>query len=98
MYLALIRSLALSFNVPGVLVPMVDSAESARNIARWSRFPPVGLRGFGSPFAHENWSPEVSRLSYVEAGNSNVIVGVQIETAQGLAKAEEIAQVEGIGA
>jgi 4-hydroxy-2-oxoheptanedioate aldolase len=37
------------------MVPMVDNAEQAREIVAWSRFPPVGRRGLGSPF-----TPQVS--------------------------------------
>ncbi|EIW77447.1 phosphoenolpyruvate pyruvate domain-containing protein [Coniophora puteana RWD-64-598 SS2] len=85
---------ALDGGARGVLVPMVENAAKAREIASDARFPPVGRRGFGSPFNHGFWG--LSAAEYMQGANESVIVMVQIETKAGVDHVEEIAAVDGI--
>ncbi|KAG6862965.1 hypothetical protein C0991_009182, partial [Blastosporella zonata] len=48
-----------------------------REVVSDSRFPPLGRRGFGSPFAHTNWG--VSSSEYLATANDSISVIVQIE-------------------
>ncbi|KAK2467208.1 hypothetical protein APHAL10511_000757 [Amanita phalloides] len=84
---------ALDSGAHGVLVPMVSTAEEARKIAVYSRFPPAG-ECLGSPFARGTWSLNMS----LETANQHVLVVVQIETREGVENVEKIAAVEGIDA
>lgn len=73
---------------------MVNTAEDARNIVTYSKFPPQGLRGQGSAFpayAHGLTIPE-----YMLSGNETLLTCVQIETKQGVENVDEIASVPGI--
>ncbi|KAJ7131496.1 Pyruvate/Phosphoenolpyruvate kinase-like domain-containing protein [Mycena crocata] len=85
---------ALDAGARGVLVPMVSTAEKAREVAADSRFPPVGRRGFGSPFTHGGWG--LSAPEYLAQANGAVVVMVQIENKEGLANVKDIAAVDGI--
>ncbi|KAL0960837.1 hypothetical protein HGRIS_005853 [Hohenbuehelia grisea] len=85
---------ALDAGARGVLVPMVSTAAKAKEIVADSRFPPVGRRGFGSPFAHDTWG--VSAAEYLKGANETVLVLVQIETEEGFKNAKEIAAVDGL--
>ncbi|KXN86819.1 2-keto-3-deoxy-L-rhamnonate aldolase [Leucoagaricus sp. SymC.cos] len=85
---------ALDAGARGVIVPMVSSAEKAREVVADSKFPPVGRRGFGSPFTHGTWGLTMSE--YLGAANDNVLVMVQIETKEAVEKVQEITQVDGI--
>ncbi|KAJ7167032.1 Pyruvate/Phosphoenolpyruvate kinase-like domain-containing protein [Mycena filopes] len=87
---------ALDAGARGVLVPMVSTAAKAAEVAADSRFPPMGRRGFGNAYTHTNWGPEVSAAEYLTTANTAVVVMVQIETKEGLANVEAIAQVDGI--
>ncbi|KAJ7769450.1 Pyruvate/Phosphoenolpyruvate kinase-like domain-containing protein [Mycena metata] len=87
---------ALDAGARGVLVPMVSTAEKAAEVVADSRFPPGGRRGFGSSYTHGNWGPEVSVAEYLATANDTIVVMVQIETKEGLANVEAIAQVDGI--
>ncbi|KAK2467207.1 hypothetical protein APHAL10511_000756 [Amanita phalloides] len=80
----------------GPLIPQVSTAEEAREIAVYSRFPPAGKRGLGSPYAHGTWGLKMSE--YLETANQHVVVVVQIETREGVENVEKIAAVEGIDA
>jgi 4-hydroxy-2-oxoheptanedioate aldolase len=80
--------------VEGVLVPMVETSEQARGIVEACKFPPRGTRG-------NAW--DVTRASsygfaggYLAEADDNLLVIVQIETAAAVAKAAEIAAVEGV--
>ncbi|KAG1860905.1 Pyruvate/Phosphoenolpyruvate kinase-like domain-containing protein [Suillus subluteus] len=85
---------ALDAGARGVLVPMVSTAEKAREIVADSRFPPGGRRGFGSPFTHGTW--DVNAAEYLNSANDNVVVMIQIETKEGVKNVEAIAAVDGI--
>ncbi|KAH0586728.1 hypothetical protein H2248_007941 [Termitomyces sp. 'cryptogamus'] len=86
---------ALDAGARGVLVPMVSTAEKAREIVADSRFPPFGRRGFGSPHTPGIWGVGVSE--YLETANNDISVMVQIENQDGVKNVKEIAAVDGIG-
>lgn len=78
----------------GIMVPMINTAQEARNVVTHAKLPPQGLRGQGSGypgFAHGISVPE-----YVKTCNQTVLTCVQIETKQGVENVEEIAAVDGI--
>jgi 2-keto-3-deoxy-L-rhamnonate aldolase RhmA len=83
----------LDRGVYGVLVPLVNTAEEARAAAAACKYPPEGMRGV----AGTRVSGFGSTLpDYFERWNSQVVVGVQIETTEALANVERIAAVPGI--
>ncbi|KAK2738874.1 hypothetical protein FQN57_006889 [Myotisia sp. PD_48] len=86
---------ALDAGAHGVLVPLLESADDARSLVQSAKFPPVGKRGFGSPFAMAsvgNVTPE----EYLLQANDALLTMVQIETKSALESVEEIAKVPGI--
>ncbi|KAG6864764.1 hypothetical protein C0991_007290 [Blastosporella zonata] len=85
---------ALDAGARAILVPMVSTAAKAREVVSDSRFPPLGRRGFGSPFAHTNWG--VSSSEYLATANDNISVIVQIENQEAVQNAKEIAAVDGV--
>ncbi|THH16614.1 hypothetical protein EW146_g4065 [Bondarzewia mesenterica] len=85
---------ALDAGARGVIVPMVGTAEKAKEVVADCRFPPVGRRGFGSPICPIIWG--VDAMQYFNSANDSILVIVQIETPEGVANAEAIAAVSGI--
>ncbi|KAF4563999.1 hypothetical protein EYR40_002736 [Pleurotus pulmonarius] len=85
---------ALDAGARGVIVPMVSTALKAKEVASDCRFPPVGRRGFGSPFTQGNWG--LSTADYLKFANDSVVVMVQIETPEAVKNVKEIAAVDGI--
>jgi len=85
----------LDIGVAGVMVPMVESAQEARQVVDAVQYPPSGSRGVASGRAAE-YGDEFQ--AYVESANESVTTVVQIETQTGLDNAAEIAAVEGIDA
>jgi len=84
---------ALDAGAQGVIVPMVNSADEARRVVGACRYPPDGYRSWGpirAALGVDGYSPEV--------GNRRVVVAVMIETADGVAAADEIVAVHGVDA
>jgi 4-hydroxy-2-oxoheptanedioate aldolase len=76
------------------MVPWVNSAAEAQQAASAMRYPPQGIRGvarfnracgFGRDFD-----------AYFKQANDNLLTVVQIETKESVARAEEIAAVDGV--
>ncbi|HTQ78055.1 MAG TPA: aldolase/citrate lyase family protein [Burkholderiales bacterium] len=81
----------------GVVVPHVDTAEEAKRIADFCRFPPVGHRSMGGGLQQIGFAPmpigEVARVV-----NEETLVVVMLESPQAIASCEAIAAVKGIDA
>lgn len=73
----------------------MNNAAQAKSIVAASRFPPKGIRGFGSPFTQDSWG--LSAKEYLTQANDAVIVLVQIETKESVENMEEILATEGLG-
>jgi 4-hydroxy-2-oxoheptanedioate aldolase len=86
----------LDIGAQNVLVPMVNSAEQARAVVEAVRYPPRGRRGVGSSLAR---SARWNRVDgYLAEADRHVSLTVQIETAEAVENAAEIAAVDGVDA
>jgi len=83
---------ALDIGALGVVVPMVNNASEARRAAAATRYPPVGERSVSHPLAVHY------PVNYWDRANDEVMLIVQIETAEGIRNAEEIASTDGVDA
>jgi 4-hydroxy-2-oxoheptanedioate aldolase len=90
---ALIKQ-ALDIGARTLLVPMVDTAEQARNIVAAMRYAPQGVRGVGSAIARASlWT---GRADYMAVANDEVCLLVQAETVTALRNLEDICAVDGV--
>ncbi|MEW4488331.1 aldolase/citrate lyase family protein [Thalassoglobus sp. JC818] len=85
----------LDLGAAGIIVPMVNSAEQARDIVNWARYSPQGSRGVGLARAH-HYGQKFGE--YVSTANEHVAVIVQAEHILAVECIEEIVQVEGVDA
>jgi 4-hydroxy-2-oxoheptanedioate aldolase len=77
-----------------LMVPMVETAQQARQLVRAMRYPPEGIRGVGSAIARSaRWS---QYPGYLHEANARVCLIVQVETQEALARVDEIASVDGV--
>jgi 2-keto-3-deoxy-L-rhamnonate aldolase RhmA len=81
----------------GVIVPHVDTAARAKEIAHAYRYPPLGHRSWGGPPAAYGFVAPGNAEAQA-ALNDTVLVVAMIESPQAVANAREIAAVEGIDA
>ncbi len=82
---------ALDAGADGVMVPMVETVAQAQEAVRAAKFPPLGIRSFGSPRLIVRHGP-----AYAETANEDTLLVVQIETARGMKNIEAIAGVPGV--
>lgn len=84
----------LDLGAQNLLVPMVETAEQAREAVAASLYPPAGVRGVGSALARgARWNRVEG---YLGRAASLVSVVVQIETARAVREVDRIARVEGL--
>lgn len=78
-----------------LMIPMVNTAERARQLVEFAKFPPLGDRGLdGSGLDAKFWVGKGA--DYTEASNRETALIVQIETPEAVANSADIAAVEGV--
>src|SRR5436853_1314923 len=86
---------ALDAGAWGIIVPMVSTREEAQRAVEFAKYPPRGMRSIGGAFGPYGFGitdwPDYARMA-----NDEIIVIVQIESAQGLQHVDEILSVPGI--
>lgn len=87
---------ALDIGAQTLLIPMVDSAEQARDLVRATRYPPDGIRGSGAALARA--SKFSSLPDYTATANAQICLIVQVESVAGLKALPKILEVEGVDA
>ena len=87
---------AADMGAEGVMVPMVDTGEEARDLASYLKYTPAGRRGVALGIAHDNYGGSGSVHERLEAANRRTCLFAQIETASGVEEAEAIAAVDGV--
>lgn len=78
-----------------VVVPMVNTPEQAREVARWGKFPPVGERGFHGATRGMKYGIGEKLPNMAWANHENLLL-VQIESAEAVDRCAEIIATEGI--
>jgi 2-dehydro-3-deoxyglucarate aldolase/4-hydroxy-2-oxoheptanedioate aldolase len=85
----------LDVGAMGLMVPMVERVEQARRIVQSAKYPPVGRRGAAFGVAHDDYL-DGDVAAKMRSANEEVLLIAQIETAQGVENADEIAALDGI--
>ena len=84
---------SLDLGADGILVPYINSAEEARAAVTCARYPTAGTRSVYFPQRSMN---REGLLGYAGGANTNVIVALQVETADCIKHIDEIAAVPGV--
>ncbi len=82
----------------GVMVPMLESVDMARQFVDWAKYAPVGKRGFGSAGGHTNFAAASDAVAFMKAANEETLTIAQIETGPAVERIDAIAAVPGIDA
>lgn len=84
---------ALDAGAQGVIVPMINNADDARQVVATVKYPPLGTRSWGpirASFGLPAYNPETA--------NASTLVIVMIETKDGVDNLDEILSVPGVDA
>jgi 4-hydroxy-2-oxoheptanedioate aldolase len=84
---------SLDLGADGVLVPYINTADEARAAVSCCRYPTAGTRSVYFPQRSMN---KGGLLGYAGAANDNVIVALQVETADCIRNIDDIAAVPGV--
>ncbi|WVW85171.1 hypothetical protein I302_107209 [Kwoniella bestiolae CBS 10118] len=85
---------ALDTGAHGLMIPMINTAEEAAAVVKYSKLPPRGLRGQGSPFP--GYAFGVPIPEYNKTCNETLLTIVQIETKEGVENVDSICAVDGV--
>lgn len=77
-----------------LLIPMVDTAQQARDVVDAIRYPPVGTRGVGASVARAARWGRIEQ--YMAHANEELCLLVQVESKTALTNLDEILDVDGI--
>ena len=78
-----------------IMYPRCESAEEAREVVRWAKFPPLGERGYFSA-SPDNPYCLTPMKEYLSKANAETVLLAQIESPNAVGQARAIAGVEGI--
>jgi 2-keto-3-deoxy-L-rhamnonate aldolase RhmA len=81
---------AVDIAAMGIIIPMCDTPEQARNAVKFAKYPPQGRRSMGGR------AGLMLGEDYKQTANENILIIVQIETMLGVENVEEIAAVDGV--
>ena len=90
----------------GFMCPLLRTAQDAKSIVETAKFPPIGRRGFGSPFSmgafaspmqvDDKMQKTPTAVEYLREANESLLTLIQNETKEALENVEAIAEVPGV--
>jgi 2-keto-3-deoxy-L-rhamnonate aldolase RhmA len=79
----------------GIMAAQVRSAEQTREIVRWAKFHPQGLRGYNGLGVDGRYGLSTTP-EYIAAANAETFIAIQIEHFQAVEEIEQIAAAPGV--
>lgn len=89
-------SRSLDCGAAGVMVPMTETREMAEELVKWSKYPPLGSRGFAAGGAPVAYVRGLKHSEAMQEGNNEVLSIAQIETSKAISNVDEIANTKGV--
>ena len=87
----------LDSGAAGLLVPMVNTADQAKEIMRYAKYPPMGERGVALSRAHSSYG-RPNAAEYLDQANQTTFIAVQAESPQAIENLDSIASTPGVDA
>jgi 2-keto-3-deoxy-L-rhamnonate aldolase RhmA len=88
-------SRVLDAGAEGIMVPMTSRREQAEAIVRYSKYTPIGQRGFGAQTGQTDYKP-LKAAEFMKEANEHTVIIAQIETQEAIENIDAILSVEGI--
>jgi 2-keto-3-deoxy-L-rhamnonate aldolase RhmA len=86
---------AMDMGAEGIMLPMVGNVGEVRHILDSMKYHPLGKRGVALQVAHDRYRPGAV-YDKLAAANRRTTLFCQIETAEGVENADEIAATDGV--
>lgn len=91
-------SRALDCGASGVMVPMLETVEQARQLVQWAKFAPLGARGLATVGAHTGFARQPDAAEFMRRANDESLTIAQIETVKAVEAIDAIAALPGLDA
>ncbi len=88
-------SRVLDAGAEGIMVPMTSTKEQAEAIVRYSKYTPIGQRGFGTQTGQTDYKP-LKATDFMKEANDHTLIIAQIETREAIENVDAILGTEGI--
>lgn len=85
----------LDFGATAILVPDVNSVQSAKDAVSQVKYAPLGSRGFNNGPRFLKYS-QTKFMEYLEQANREVLLGIQLESREAIEHIDEILAVDGV--
>ena len=85
---------ALDLGAEGIMFPLIDSVQDARDAIASLRYPPEGTRGFGPFIAQSRWGTQMT--TYRATVQDHLVCCLLIETRGAVEAIEEICALPGV--
>ncbi|MCG8335308.1 MAG: aldolase/citrate lyase family protein, partial [Proteobacteria bacterium] len=79
-------SRAMDMGTDSIMMPRVENVEQVKDLVSWAKYPPLGVRGAGTYTV----SFEPDSKKFIEDANSNGVIIIQIESANGIDNLDNI--------
>ncbi len=85
----------LNMGANGIVCPNVDTPEIAKEVIKYTKYAPCGMRGMYSMMPENKFGID-SIVPYLSDANENVTVTLQIESLSGIRNLDEILKLDGV--
>lgn len=85
----------LELGASGIMYPRCSGVEEAKEVVRWSKFAPLGTRGFDGAGPDSRFA-SMSMTDYLAAANEETFIVIQLEEQAAVDQAEAIAAIPGV--
>lgn len=86
----------LDMGAEGILVPVINTAEDAREVIKSALYPPKGERGIAYFTRAASYGMIDDKNEFLKKANEEVFISIQLETGAAIENLDEILEVEGI--
>lgn len=86
----------LDMGAEGILVPVINTAEDAREVIKSALYPPEGERGIAYFTRAASYGMIDDKAGFLKKANEEVFISIQLETGAAIENLDEILEVEGI--
>ena len=86
----------LDMGAEGILVPVINTAEDAREAIKAAFYPPKGERGIAYFTRAASYGMIEDKAEFLKKANEEIFVSIQLETEAAIENLDEILEVEGI--
>lgn len=86
----------LDMGAEGILVPVINTVEDAREVIKSALYPPKGERGIAYFTRAASYGMIDDKSEFLKKANEEVFISIQLETGAAIENLDEILEVDGI--